>query len=290
MDINISNTKFSQNGFLHLPQCLPEQMLNRLQCFADELEQTAVEAYTKQQPINRAYVTAATAKTPVELLRFDSIYSESPELVSELLALPVVNDIRKKLCGNNAIPLSADMLFKRQGEESLVLWHQDAVVSKPTTHIVIGIYLDDAKQNDGCLLYVPGSQYEIHDIAKLTKEHGWNIPLSAECPAKAGDIIVHHAMTLHCSKLKQSANHRRTIYIEMQTIEHLKANSKHSNDWISLRQSWLTNALQYQRDKSNRDITKLQNLAKQLLNNWEQPIAPNYGFPPVITNDYPVTR
>ena len=92
------------------------------------------------------------------LFRYNDLLFESPELIIELLASPPLIEVYKELVGDGAVPLQLDVAYKYPYPH--ITWHQDAPHSRQYPYLNIGIYLDDALLEDGCLRYVPNPQHK----------------------------------------------------------------------------------------------------------------------------------
>ena len=281
---------FKENGFLHLPEALSSSMLERLQTSVKRLEQQLIEKYKQGTKLANANIADSNTLAQPKLLRYNHIYQQIPELMIELLASPILTTITKQLCGENGLPLSADIVFKPLFPQTPVLWHQDAPTETPNSHIVIGIYLDDARVGDGCLRYVKGSHHKIHNIAELAQQYGWLIPDSEECPAKAGDIIVHSGMVLHGSGLKYHPSNRRTLYIEMQDAKELIQFPFNSTEWFNLRKKWMHTVAEQQNPEHILSSSTLAVLMQKLVQTPKPSIPANYAAFPVTNDNYPTPK
>lgn len=99
-------------------------------------------------------------------------------------------------------------------------WHQDFGFFPHTNTdlVAVGVLLDDATEDNGCLSVIPGS----HKLGPLN--HAKNGYFSGQCveqdtldtaaapvamPCRAGGITIHHCLTLHSSPENISGNSRR---------------------------------------------------------------------------------
>lgn len=102
--------------------------------------------------------------------------------------------------------------------------HQDAYyfMLTPPQAITFWIALEDVDYENGCLHYVPGSHLkgmrphgknDILGFSQCIADFGTNEDLEAErpMPVKAGDILVHHAMTIHRAPGNQSMSRSRRV-------------------------------------------------------------------------------
>lgn len=227
--------QFLNAGYVLLPSAMPPALLARWRDLATHLEVEAIEAYHRAEPLKGSSVEESPMGT--HLKSYDDILEVAPDAVLDLLACPAVMAVARQLCGRGVVPLQVYMVYKPMG--SVIKWHQDAPHPRDYPYLTVGIYLDAAQSGDGCLRYVPGTQHELQDIAKLSAEHGWAIPGMVEQPANAGDFLVHDIMTLHGSPCKRLPGSRRTIYVEFRPAAGIVESGAQSERWIELRKRWM---------------------------------------------------
>jgi len=241
-----------RDGYVSLEGALPADLVSRLRSMADRLEEASMAEYRASG--NRSAKHAAIFETergaPV-LERVDKILEADPETVLDLLASPAVLAVARDLCGEDCVPIEMDLLYKQQHPNGYVIWHQGAQHARRRPYLNVGVYLDDAPLGDGCLRYVPGTQFEKQDICDLASRHGWDIPGSVDVPARAGDVLVQDMMVLHCSLPKLSEGARRTVYIEFRPAEAVITERSQSEEWAQLRRRWM--ALVVDRASNNKD-------------------------------------
>lgn len=230
--------KLLTDGFVLLPGALPSDLLARWRGLAERLERSALEAHARKESLHGAGVI----QDPVgpRLIRYDDILGVDADAALELLACPAMMAVAREMCGRGAVPLQLDILFKHQHPHPAIKWHQGAPHPRGHPYLNVGIYLDDAGADDGCLRYVPGSQHELQDICGLAAAHGWKIPGMIEQPAAAGDILVQDMMILHGSPPKRSAGVRRTIYVELRPAAGITESGVQSERWRKLRERWMS--------------------------------------------------
>lgn len=229
--------QYQEEGYTLFEQALPQELLERFRLIASHLEQQALAIHKQgEQPPH-----ACVIEDPVgpRLMRYDDIFLEEMDATLDLLAIPTMINIAKDLCGDGAIPLQCDILYKHQHPHPVINWHQGAPHPRNYPYLNIGIYLDNADANDGCLLYVPKTQHDLKDIQSLSEQHGWDIPGVIEQPAKAGDILVQDMMILHGSAPKRTSGCRRTIYVELRPSDGVRDSGRQSEDWIRVREQWM---------------------------------------------------
>lgn len=229
--------QYQQKGYTLFSNALPTELLVTWRKLADTLEQKALAQHLSGEHSSHACII----NDPVgpRLMRYDNLFAEEMDATLALLATPAMIDIAKQLCGDGAIPLQIDLLYKHQHPHPVINWHQGAQHPRTYPYLNIGIYLDDADKDDGCLLYVPETQHALEDIQALSEQYGWEIPNVVQQPAKAGDIMVQDMMILHGSAPKRSAGCRRTIYVEIRPSLGVAESGRQSREWTQLREQWM---------------------------------------------------
>lgn len=107
--------------------------------------------------------------------------------------------------------------------EGRIAWHQDYPFFPHTNHdlVAVGIHLDDEDRDEGPLLVVPGSHRagplsHVGPDGEFAYEVTDALPDDAEDRAvmmtgTAGQVTVHHCLTLHRSEPKRSDGQRRIL-------------------------------------------------------------------------------
>ena len=285
---------YQNNGFVRLPQALSPALLKRLRQLSERLEAKAKSDFAAGNVQNQ-YCLATDSGEP-RLFRYNDVLFDAPELALELLSSPAILDICEKLCGAGCVPLQLDLVYKYPHPHPHIAWHQDAPHSRDYPYLNVGVYLDDADENDGCLRYLPNSQHELVDIYQLSNQHGWNIPGCVQQPAQAGDIVVQDVMILHCSEPKRSPGPRRTMYIELRPIAGINQCGKQTAPWAALRKEWMAHVLQAAAPEDipsgwqqlyGEPSADLASLVESIKQRVEPPIPAVWAPRPVEHPDYP---
>jgi hypothetical protein len=261
---------------------------------ADRLEATALaEHMAGRNPGNAAIFE--TVEGPV-LERLDKILEADAETALDLLASPAMMAVARELSGFGTVPIEMDLLFKRRHPNGYVIWHQGAQHSRRRPYLNVGVYLDDAPIDDGCVRYVPRTQDEKQDICSLSEQYGWDIPGSIDVPARAGDILAQDMMVLHCSLPKRAPGCRRTIYIELRPADAVVEDKSQSPEWAELRRRWM--AMVVARAETGDwpaewraelpEVGAVDDEVASIAEKWEPPLPAHYCHYPVEHPDYPI--
>lgn len=237
----MNKAQFLEDGYLLFPKAISPDILKKWQKLADDIESAALATHNSGGSMAKACVVEDSVGP--RLMRYDELYLSQTEALLELLSVDIMQQIIKELSGPSSVIIYSDLLYKHQHPHPVIKWHQGAPHSRNYPYLNIGIYLDDADKDDGCLRYVPGTQDKLQPISEIEKEHGWNPPGIVQQPAKAGDILVQDMMILHSSEPKRSPGARRTIYVEVRPIEGVIEQQEVSNTWLASRKALMATLL-----------------------------------------------
>ncbi|ALU45463.1 phytanoyl-CoA dioxygenase family protein [Pseudoalteromonas rubra] len=232
---------YEQNGFVRFEQALSQGLLARLRDLSVRLEDSA-KADLANGALRNQYFLSTESEEP-KLFRYNDLLFDDPELVLELLASPTMMAICEQMVGLGCVPMQLDLVYKYPHPHPHIAWHHGAPHPRNYPYLNVGVYLDDADLDDGCLRYVPDTQHEVLDIYELSSQYGWDIPGVVQQPAKAGDILVQDMMILHSSEPKRSEGPRRTIYIELRPVDGIAESAMQSAQWAELRKQWMAHVL-----------------------------------------------
>lgn len=288
------NDQLQRDGYLKFETAAPQADIMRWHGIADTLQSEALERYASGSQMHGACVI----EDPVgaRLMRVDNLLYHAADAILDLMACSAMMAIARDFCGPTCIPVQSDILYKHQHPHPVISWHQGPQHARTHPYFNIGIYLDHAPENDGCLRYVPGTQFEQQDIYTIANAHGWNPPGCVQLPAAPGDILVQDMMILHGSEPKRSPGARRTIYVEYWSSDAVREAGLHSEEWIALRQQWMAHIIDraapgdWPEDwKPNLpDLMDPMDLAKAISDLSEPVLPAHYGYPVAETDNYPV--
>ncbi len=219
--------EFFRLGYLHLPAMVPAPLLDRLkQLFEDLMDlDKDLDERTVYEYKGKNYVT-----------NLENVCRKGNLAALELLGYPKILEIAQLICGDDFFLIQEFAVNKTLGDELPVLWHKDMPHERMGRCFTMGIYLDDADENDGALRVVPGSHISHKGICELSKE-----PF-IEVPVKAGDILIHDMLLAHSSAPLQRNSIRRVLYFEFLSAAHVKAENIYSDELVKRRSRLLYTA------------------------------------------------
>lgn len=221
--------KFNTTGFLQIPALIPAALLHKLRELFNEL-------MVPDEPIEKAIHENKGIKFVTNL---ENLCKQGNLSCLELLAFPPVLEIAQQICGNDFFLIQEFAVIKHLGDELPVLWHQDMVHRRTGNCFTMGIYLDDANEEDGALRVVPGSHISGKNICELSKE-----PFE-EAPMKAGDLLIHDMMLAHYSEPLQKNQLRRVIYFEFLSAAHVLNEGIYNKELVERRSRLLFAAVRH---------------------------------------------
>ncbi|MCU0326120.1 MAG: phytanoyl-CoA dioxygenase family protein [Spirosomaceae bacterium] len=226
---------FNQFGFLKINNAIPQLFVNKLRAIFDKLtnETSSFEEVCFEEFGNKKYITG-----------IDNICSKLPFSCLEALGLPVVLEIAESICGVNFIPIQDFAVVKYRGSRNVVEWHQDVMSKQSGKAIMMGIYLDDASENEGALKVIPESHKSSKTICELQNEPHISIEM------QSGDILIHDLMLAHSSGLLNQNEIRRVLYFEFFSTEQITKERIYSDEFIYSRTRLIPLALKYYREQN----------------------------------------
>lgn len=244
---------FNNNGFLHVPQIINATHINALITSVNQLlsSQTYSEDILLEhnQPKKIGY-----------MFNKGDIFLET-----------LVNDrVLNLLCRHiedptQIVPSWEDMIVKMPYSNNAFRPHQDLPLQSLNSKVFsIALYLHDSTHNP--VWFLPGS----HHLGPQTKVQIDNIFTIQRhdfvaVPANAGDVVMHHAQTIHFSEENTSANPRYTWYLEFRTLRQLREDSPWDLEWILKRRTIFVYALEKFNPKKLKELAPDYNLLQPYL-------------------------
>lgn len=214
-----SYNSFLTDGFYRFQRMIPLPLLERLRELFNYL--TSPESVTERVVLEKngkKYVT-----------NLDHICPKGNLAVLELLGYPPILEIAEEICGIDFFLIQEFAVIKNLGDEQPVYWHQDMAHQRKGQCFTMGIYLDDAGENDGALRIVPGSHLSKKDICEISRQPSFEVPM------QAGDILIHDMMLAHSSGPLRKNALRRVIYFEFLSASHVKKENIYTDALVQRR-------------------------------------------------------
>ena len=219
---------FQAQGFLHVPGVISAQELTVLRRAADALVAPARSGHVR----NSDYAYAQDEVHGRVLFRINQMLLKGPEFL-QLWGHPRLLGIAESVQGPELLPVALAMVMKTPGCGMAVPWHRDPAFCTRAWGTNLGIYLDDADEENGMLHVIPGSHTKrCFDLAQAVSTHGFDLPGSLAVPVRAGDVIMHSENVLHGSRQVGSQRERRVLYFGVRSITEQLSKRSLDPDWV----------------------------------------------------------
>ena len=136
-------------------------------------------------------------------------------------------DAVESIIGKNILVGGTTLFIKDPDSKGFVSWHQDAkyIGFEPHNWVTAWLAVTDANEENGCMRMLPGSHKKKIQEHKDTFDKNnlltrgqtvQNVPLKETVPneLKAGQLSLHHPMTVHGSGINKSASRRIGFVIQ----------------------------------------------------------------------------
>lgn len=151
--------------------------------------------------------------------------------VDDMVRHPRVLDVVRQLLGNDLIVWDSDVFIKEAHSQGYVSWHQDLRYWGVDSHdaVTAWIALTDATGAMGCMRFLPGSHraglvdhddtFETDNLLTRGQNVRWEIDESETRlgELRAGEMSVHHGLTMHASEPNRSAHRRVGLVVRFAT-------------------------------------------------------------------------
>ena len=189
---------------------------------------------------------ASTLKQLQQMQEHDSWFGELFHGAAQRLA--------EELLGTEVVGKNMQFFNKPPGVGSPTPPHQDGYYFKlnPPMALTMWMALEDVDTENGCVRYVPGSHLKGMRDHGRTKTLGFSqgmtdfgtsedLELEVAMPASPGDLMAHHALTIHRADGNSSANRSRRalgfIYYSVDAREDIVAQAAHRKE-LAAQQAW----------------------------------------------------
>lgn len=232
LDARIS--RYESDGFMLGPTVLRGERLTSARLAVDRIlsgrseQQRELLMFRRDQAATNAQVHVVGAWRAEPALR-------------QLAFDPSIVRLACTLIGTVSVRLFRDQLFaKEPHSRAVVPWHQDYsdwTHTTPPSHVTCWVALDDASEENGCLIYLPGS-HRGSLLPKITRDDDMasafqRLPLEMRenlspqpVPVAAGGCILHHCMTVHASAGNDTPTARRAVALTYMHPDTRSANAQ----------------------------------------------------------------
>jgi ectoine hydroxylase-related dioxygenase (phytanoyl-CoA dioxygenase family) len=208
---------YRENGFIQVDNIISEEELEELRSYTDELMRTEASVSAQPDKKNTAYYSVFNQ-------RFNTWRDHGA--MGRFTFHPRFAAIARQLSSSKSVRLLHDhLLFKMPGDSKATPWHQDLPYwpMNQTGALSLWLPLDDVDENNGCMMFVPGS----HKYGKLTAidlvnpqnlhDYVEGSEMEKKRPVvvrmKAGSATFHDGLTFHYAYPNHTDRPRRVLAI-----------------------------------------------------------------------------
>jgi len=206
---------FETDGYVALPQFISGQELTALLAHVERF----IRDIVPQLPPQRVFYEDKNDATTLKQIQH---MGDHDPWFHELFTGSRFREVAELLLDGPVVPKNMQYFNKPPGVGQPTPPHQDGYyfMLDPCEAVTMWFALDDVDEENGCVRYVRGSHK--HGMRKhaRTKTLGFSqgivdYPTDQDCkaetafPAKPGDLLVHHAMTIHRADGNRSATRSR---------------------------------------------------------------------------------
>lgn len=219
---------YQENGYIVIPDVLNA---DELQTWRDVVDEAVTERGTK----TFAEATGLNAKRPEIPDGHDEDSDFYNNVFTQRVNLWQTNEKMRRLMWDEQL---GKMIADLARVDGIRIWHDQALIKHPYANytafhldvpywsftspdaISIWFALDDAKLENGCLYYVPGShKAQKYDNCGITKDLGalfevypeWKDVAPVPCPVPAGGVCIHNGLTAHGAGANMTPGLRRAM-------------------------------------------------------------------------------
>lgn len=218
--------QYRRDGFLVVPDVLEAAVLDEARRVVDD----ALEASRSVTASDERYDLEA-GHTPEQPLvrRLKNPDRHHPIFAAIIRSAPVLDRL-EALVPVGIRLLGAKLNTKAARAGSPVEWHQDFAFHPHTNDdvLAIGLALDAMDEDNGCLLYVPGShrgpvldhhQDGVFVGAVSPTRYAAEIASAVPAITPAGGMVIHHGKMLHGSAPNRSSRPRRLLLYDLAAVD-----------------------------------------------------------------------
>jgi phytanoyl-CoA hydroxylase len=217
MDYQGLHGEWDADGYIVLRGYIGGRQLENLQSKIDQF----IHDVVPRMPCEKVFFE--DKQRPETLKQLQSLH-DYDEYFAELFLEGSFPTLAARLLGENVIPTNIQYFNKPPGAGQPTPAHQDGYYFKlePCAALTMWVALDVVDEENGCMRYVRGSHRRGMRPHGRTKTLGFSQGIidfpraedvADERPvlAQPGDVIVHHAMTIHRANANRSNRSRRAL-------------------------------------------------------------------------------
>lgn len=203
IDINVVKESYQQDGFVFIPDFLSKEEIDRVN---NELGKF-IDRVVPVMPANHVVYEDNSNKETLKLLQDLNVYDP---YFFDILANSKFEKIAKILLNDKVIGKTVEYFNKPKNIGRPTPPHQDGYyfMLKPPEAVTMWLALENADIENGCVRYVKGSHLKPMRTHSRTQTSGFSqgiidygneddLTNEVAVMAKAGDLLIHHAMTIH---------------------------------------------------------------------------------------------
>ena len=216
---------FGRNGYLKVEGLLTDAELRQLDQHSMDLalDKTDLSGFdTKPRTETDERSPAAVEDRYFRFIQFH----HHLEIHERFLLHPRLLDVLEVLIGPDLMAMQSMLFIKPPGKPGQA-FHQDSYYIKTAPDTLCGawIAIDDCDEENGCMSFIPGSNFDpiYQEVAmpentgdfqaRLTEIVGVDQSRETLAPARAGDVIFFHGHLIHRSRQNRSKDRFRRAYV-----------------------------------------------------------------------------
>jgi phytanoyl-CoA hydroxylase len=212
---------YREQGYVVVKDVIGPELLARIHRVIGELTEKArgVTAHTDVYDLEPTHTPAAP-----RVRRIKKPHIVHP-VFQEVLEIPVLVDVLKKLLGPNVRLHGSKLNIKAPRYGSPVEWHQDWAFYPHTNDdiLAIGVMLDDVALENGPMLVMPGTHkgptFDHHAEGRFCgamdpTTSPFDYSKAVACTGRAGSVSFHHVRLVHGSAQNTSERPRNLLLFE----------------------------------------------------------------------------
>ena len=207
---------FDSDGYVVIRNFLTGRELEKLRGELSRYIQNRLSEIPHTDALYEDRSDSSTLKQLAHMRQHDSYFSD-------LIEAPQWAELARTLLDDQVVPQEIEWFNKPPNVSKPTPPHQDGYyfMLEPNDAVTMWLALDPVDEANGCLRYIPGSHLLGLRPHARTETLGFSQGISdytcrdleAEVPIKAepGDLLVHHAITVHRADSNRSERHRRSL-------------------------------------------------------------------------------